>query len=186
MNFEKQFKKTKPIIQGYAKRYAKATGIPREEYESALCEEFAKRAMIYDGRIPFTAFIKPILTQKALKVASRKERKFYDNVLHTDGMIDEDCNPTFEFISEVDIEKEVISPTKKCADKLQLIHALTSQADEITTAIVKRMLENPDATKNSIATELGIHHQIVDRRLRRLAKNYDEKRFGDVSQYLAI
>lgn len=185
MNFEEQFNKTRRTISEYASRFSKATNIPVEEFESAMCEEFAKKAKMYDGRIPFTAYIKPILNQCSQRVASRKERKYYDNIIFVDGLSDEDGNPTFEFESSINVELEATEPIKKCEDKRQLIHALLESADEITTAIVDRMLENPDATRNSIAAELGIHHQIVERKLKRLAKYYDETRFGDISQYLA-
>ncbi|WP_336638432.1 winged helix-turn-helix domain-containing protein [Lysinibacillus fusiformis] len=186
MNFEKQFNRTRKTISVFSKRFSYATNIPIEEYESAMCEEFAKKYYKYDGRIPFDAYIKPVLHQCAQKVASRKERKFYDSVIHVDGIIDEDCNPKFEFVSDVDIENEVVSPIKKCEDKLQLIHALISQADDITTAIVNHMLENPNASMRSIARDMGVHPSKISRCITRLAKNYDSKRFGDVSQYLAV
>lgn len=188
MTIEEQFNKTKPTIALYAKRFSKATNIPVEEYESAMWEEFGKKAERYDGRVSFSAYIKPILNQCSQRVASRREKKFYSNVVHAEGISDEDGNPSFEFESEINVEIEAIEslePTKKCEDKRQLIHALLESADEITTAIVNRMLENPDASRNSIAAELGIHHEIVTRRLKRLAKHYDQARFGEISQYLA-
>lgn len=188
MNFEEQFNKTKPTIRWYARCFSNSTNIPYEEYESALYEEFGDKFDAYDGRITFTAFIKPILRQRALRVADkrRKEGKFYNNLYYIDGESDEDGNPTFELAGEVNIEEEVVSPKKKCEDKRQLISALLSSADELTTAIVTQMLKNPDASRKSIADRLGIHHQVLTRKLSKLAKNYDQSRFGDLSQYLAV
>lgn len=187
MNIEEQFNKTKPIIREYSRRFSKATNIPYEEFESALCEEFGAKFERYDGRIAFTAFIKPVLHQRAARLADkrRKEGRFYENIYYIDGESNEDGNPTFELAGDVDVEEEVVSPKKKCEDKRQLISTLLSSADELTTAIVTHMLEDPNASKKSIADKLGIHHQLLTRKITRLAKNYDQTVFGDLSQYLA-
>lgn len=186
MKFEDQFNKTKPIIKLFAKRYSKATNIPVEEFESALCEEFSKKFRCYDGRIKFTSFIKPILTQCATRVAARKERKFYDNIVHVDGLQDEEGKEVFEFADENLTDQIALERIEKSPDKLQLIQALTEKADEFTVAAVELILEKPNASLNSIASEMGVHHETLKRKLKRLAKNYDQSRFGDLSQYLAV
>ena len=186
MGFEEQFNRTKPVIDLFAKRYSKATNIPVEEFESALCEEFSKKFEHYDGRIKFTAFIKPVLSQCALRVADRKERKFYDNVIHVDGLQDEDGEDLFEFADESRTDELAIERIEKGPNKLQLVRALVEKADEFTVAAVELILKNPDASLNSIAAEMGVHHETLSRKLKRLAKNYDQSRFGDLSQYLAV
>jgi len=186
LKIEEQFNKTKPIIELFAKRYSKATNIPVEEFESALCEEFSKKFGSYDGRIKFTAFIKPILVQCAMRVAARKERKFYDNIVHVDGLQDEDGSDMFEFADENLTDQVALERIEKSPDKLTLVRALIEKSDEFTVAAVELSLKNPDASFNSIAAEMGVHHETLKRKLKRLAKNYDQSRFGDISQYLAV
>lgn len=186
MKFEEQFNKTKSLILLFSKRYSRATDIPVEEFESALCEEFSAKYERYDGRIPFNAYIKPILTQCAARVASRGEKRFHGNVLHVEGLLDEDGSEMFEFADENKLEDIVLERIEKSPDKLLLVRALTEKADEFTVAAVELILLKPNASLNSIASEMGVHHETLKRRLKRLAKNYDESRFGDLSQYLAV
>lgn len=186
MDFEKQFNKTRRTILIFARRFSRATNIPKEEFESAMCEEFSKKYDGYDGRISFEAYIKPILHQCSQRVAARKERKFYDNVIHVDSLVDEDGIAVFEFADKNTAEDVAIKRIEKSPDKLLLIRALTSKADEFTVAAVNLILEKPNASMRSIAEEMGVHHSKVTRCISRLAKNYDSKRFGDVSQYLAV
>lgn len=186
MNFETEYMKTLPTIKRFAKKFSKATNIPPEEYESAMCEEFSKKYFKYDGRISFSAFIKPILNQCASRVAERKERKFYDNVLHVDGIQDDEGNATFEFVDENDVEKLALDRIEKGSDKLSLIQALVKDADEFTVVAVKLILEKPNASLNSIAKEMSVHPQTLSRKITRLARNYDQSRFGDLAQYLAV
>lgn len=186
MNFEKQFNRTKKIILIYSKRFSKATNIPIEEYESALCEEFSKKYERYDGRIPFDTYMKPILHQCAQRVAARKERKFYDNIIHVEGLVDEEGNAVFEFADKNTAEDVALKRIEKSLDKMQLIQALTSKADEFTVAAVNLILEKPNASMRSIAKEMGVHPSKVTRSISRLAKNYDSSRFGDLQQYLAV
>lgn len=185
MKFEQQFNKTKPTILLFAKRYSKATNIPIEEFESALCEEFSKKFDGYDGRITFSAYIKPILTQCATRVAERRERKFYRNVVHVDGLVDDDGDDMFEFVDESNVEEVALNRIEKSPDKLSLVRALLEKSDEFTVVAVELILAKPNASLNSIAAEMGVHHEMLKRKLRRLAKNYDQSRFGNLSQYLA-
>ena len=145
MNFEEQFNRTKPTIKFFAQKFSKATNIPVEEFESAMCEEFSKKYERYDGRISFDAYIKPILNQCAHRVAARKERRFYDNVIHVDGMQDEEGNEVFEFADENTAE-EVAVENEKSSDKLLLIRALVEKSDEFTVAAVQLILKNPDTS----------------------------------------
>lgn len=185
MNIEDRFNKTKPIIAMYAMRFSKATNIPVEEYESALCEEFAEKAEKYDGRIPFTSYIKPKLNQRAMRVAERKERRFYDSIVHAESIVDEQGNVSFEFADSIDVAEIAVNNIEISPDKLPLIRALMEKADDFTVAAVDLILSNPNASLNSIATEMGVQLIQLKRKLKHLAKNYDQARFGDISQYLA-
>ena len=129
MEFEQQLNNAIPLIKLLSRKYSRATNIPYEEYMSALYEEFHKKFDSFDQvKGEFGKFAKVILTQRALRVADhkRKERKFYDNVLHIDGQVDEDGDPTFEFEDTViNVQDTAIENIEKSPDKLQLIRALT-------------------------------------------------------------
>ncbi|OMC96245.1 hypothetical protein MKX34_24075 [Paenibacillus sp. FSL R5-0636] len=92
---------------------------------------------------------------------------------------------------DTDVELAVIQRVvrKKRTDQLELIDSLTRSAktDTTTTTIVEAYLFAPlDAKPTEIARSLGIHHETVKRKLRRLARRYDANRFGDVREYLAV
>lgn len=186
MKLEEQFNSIKPIVKEYAERFSKATDIPKEEYESALYEEFALKVNRYDGRIAFSAFIKPILNQRALRVAARKERRFYENVTFIEDLVDDEGNPTYSFEDDSKTDDIAINKIEKSPDKLQLIRALTEKADDFTVAAVSLLLSKPNASLTSIATEMGVNHTTLKRKVQRLARNYDQSRFGDLQQYLAV
>lgn len=189
MNFNQQLNKAIPLIKLLARRYSKATNIPYEEFVSSLHQEFYEKFETFDNmKGEFSKFVKVTLTQKAQRIADpkRKERQFYDKILYIDGQVDDEGEPIYEFEDElVNVQATAISNIEKSPDKLQLIRALIEHADDFTIAVVNRKLENPNATSNSIATEMGVDHKKVDRCIRRLSRNYDPSRFGDISQYLA-
>lgn len=119
----------------------------------------------------------------------RKEQtrgKRYELTINKD---DEDAS-TSEIKDELTTEDIVIeSYKKKEADQRQLIDFLSRSAktDTTTTTIVTAYLFAPlDAKPTEIARSLGIHHETVKRKLRRLARRYDANRFGDVYEYLAV
>ncbi|WP_419884871.1 hypothetical protein [Paenibacillus sp. B-A-8] len=119
----------------------------------------------------------------------RKEQtrgKRYELTINKD---DEDA-PTSEIADELTTEDIVIQRYKKKeADQRQLIDFLSRSAktDTTTTTIVTAYLFAPlDAKPTEIARSLGIHHETVKRKLRRLARRYDANRFGDVHEYLAV
>lgn len=91
------------------------------------------------------------------------------------------------------VEDEVIGNVdkKKEADQRQLIDFLvisdSKEPDATTTDIVEAYrLAPPSAKDTAIAKSLGIHHETVKRKLRRLARRYDANRFGDYRDYLAV
>lgn len=187
MNFEQQFNSILPFIKFYASKLSIATSIPKEEYESAMCEEFYEKYDKYDGRISFNSYIKPILQQKARRTSELKKFEFYRKTVRLEDYVDSEGKETpQEFADSIDVSEEARMRIEKSPDKLQLIRALTEKADDFTVAAVNLLLSKPNASLTSVATELGVNHTTLKRKFQRLAKNYDSKRFGDVSQYLAV
>lgn len=187
MNFEQHFNSMRPFIHQYARKLSLATSIPIEEYESAMCEEFYAKYDKYDGRISFNAYIKPKLQQKARRTSKLKKFEYYRKITRLEVHTDNDGREIErEFADSIDVSEEARARIEKSPDKLQLIRALSEKADEVTVAAVNLMLSKPNASLNSIATEMGVHHETLKRKFRRLAKNYDPSRFGDLNQYLAV
>lgn len=191
MRFEDQFNSFYPTILAIAGRYAKTTNIPFEEYESSLCEEFYLKYNSFDPNRSsnFNSFMRVVLTQRASRVASRRERRFYDNVIFYESLtFDEDGeSQEFDLPMDWDLEDRVISEMEKKtdADKRQLIDALTANTDPLTTAIVNEYLNNLDATFTSVGKKLGIHPQTVKRKLAYLSRKFNENLYGEISAYLA-
>jgi len=86
-----------------------------------------------------------------------------------------------------EVECSVIQ--KEEADHRQVIDFIlrTAKPDATTTAIVEAyLIAPPSATRKEIARSLGLHHEIVKRKLLSLSRHYDANRFGEHYDYLAV
>ncbi|PGY64378.1 sigma-70 family RNA polymerase sigma factor [Bacillus cereus] len=118
------------------------------------------------------------------KLRTRRKYELYDG---PDS--DENENTAmFETLKDdFDLEEHVIK--KKEVDQRELIDFLADPEqvnDETTTAIVESFLssENKTPTPTAIGKMLGLHHSTVIRKIERLAKRFDERRFGNYQGYL--
>lgn len=186
MEFNKKFNSFYPVLISIAKRYSRSTAIPFEEYESSLCEEFYLKYESFDSdrRDNFNAFMRVVLTQRATRLANRREREFYDNVeFYEASTFDEDGEEQeFDIPSDFDLEDHVIKKTDE--DKRQLIQALAGKADSITQKIVNEFLKGEHASPTAIGRALGVHHQVIARKLTYLSRNFNENEFGEIDSYL--
>jgi hypothetical protein len=99
---------------------------------------------------------------------------------------DEDA-PTSDVVDNYNLEEDVLSQLrKKEDDQRQLIVSLIDPAkvDNDTTLIVSQFPQHDSIT--ALAKALGMHHEFVKRKLRKLSRGYDANRFGDVNEYLAV
>lgn len=99
---------------------------------------------------------------------------------------DDNDAPMLEVVTEISAE-ETSYLSKKEADQRQLIDFLVndpSQVDHDTTLIVSQFHKYDSIT--ALAKALGMHHESVKRKLRKLSHRYDANRFGDVAGYLAV
>ncbi|MFD1267558.1 hypothetical protein [Paenibacillus motobuensis] len=96
--------------------------------------------------------------------------------------------PTSEPTTGETVEDEYFSlQRKKEIDQLQLIDFLVNdptQVDRETILIVSQFSQYASIT--ALSKALGMHHEYVKRKLRRLSRRYDSNRFGDYSEYLAV
>jgi len=96
-----------------------------------------------------------------------------------------------EYISETaaTVKGADVELLKKETDHRQVIDFLVrhSPSDAATTAIVEAYLFTPGSvSRKEIARTLGLHHEVVKRKLNRLSRYYDGNRFGDIYDYLAV
>lgn len=190
MNFEKQFNKFYPILQAIAKRYARTTSVPYEEYESSLSEEFFLKYKDFNPRrnANFNAFMRVVLTQRASRVANRTEGSFYDSITYLEtSSIDDEEEQELEIAFDWDLEEHVLEELEKKTDedKRQLINALVDKSDPTTKQIVAEYLHSEHARPTAIGKALGIHHQTIIRKISYLARNFNESKFGEIDAYLA-
>lgn len=125
----------------------------------------------------------------------RSERSRHNHFELTIDSSDEDT-PMSEVVDDQTVESIVMyRQRKKEADQLRkLIDFLSdpTQVDSDTTRIVSSFREvNADGSLRyssitALAKALGLHHEVVKRKLRKLSRRYDANRFGDISEYLAV
>jgi DNA-directed RNA polymerase specialized sigma24 family protein len=99
---------------------------------------------------------------------------------------DDNDTLTLDIATDISAEEESFR-TKKEADQLELIDFLTNdprQVDHDTTLIVSQFRRYDSIT--ALAKALGMHHEYVKRKIRRLSHLYDANRFGSHIEYLAV
>ena len=176
MTFEERYEKFKPVLMSIARRYANSSPIPIEEYESALSEEFFMRYDEFDERRNnnFGAFMRVILTQKATRIATRKERKYYDSIEYIDlpEESDEETKYPLELVSDVDVEEQIFD--------VMFVEEQLAKADLAGDDETRRILEvffaEPNASFREIARQLGLNDKLVKRRLQAVARDIKEAR----------
>ncbi|ANY67691.1 hypothetical protein BBD42_15370 [Paenibacillus sp. BIHB 4019] len=100
-----------------------------------------------------------------------------------DTMMDDGDISDANLRSDYAIETEVLT---KEADHRQVIDSIVdpSQVDTVTTLIVTAFPEYKSIA--ALAKALGLHHEVVKRKLHALSRRYDANRFGDYRDYLAV
>lgn len=188
MELESQFNSFHPKIKSLAKRYARETSIPAEDFESAMCEGFWVSFETYDANKNdnFDAFIFSKLKKRAIDVIRSKYGKSWQRSDYLEDKLPANCEGmnAVEVLVIADTNTESSAIERLDGDKLQLIKHLTSGSDSFTIAVVKELLETGQTIKG-VSTRLGVHNYKTSRALRKLHKRYDEKKFGDYRSYIA-
>ncbi|WP_127506857.1 hypothetical protein [Paenibacillus humicus] len=131
---------------------------------------------------------------KALKNArlnfyrKRKRSERWFGVLELDQPVDhgEDGAATPTLLDRKGSSDNVAQKMKE-ADQRQLIDSFVNdpaKVDPVTTLIVTKFSQYDSVT--ALAKALGIHHEVVKRKLERVRRQYDANRFGDYREYLAV
>lgn len=161
----------------------------QETFDNAIWE-LSER----DDLLNFATTLSSALLRKRLMVFrgnGRRRKRIPGSLDETVANESGEYSPKYPTPEEPSAE-EVAMPNlcrKKEDDQRQLIDFLkhSGKPDATTTAIVEAFLfAPPSASDTAIAESIGIHHETAKRKLRKLARQYDANRFGDVSDYLAV
>ncbi|MFF2886694.1 hypothetical protein [Paenibacillus sp. NPDC057967] len=112
---------------------------------------------------------------------SKEATESYEAIL--ESTVEEGTAIPDSFQSSHNLEHEVLM---KEADHRQVIDSLVNdptQVDPVTTLIVTEFPKYKTVT--ALAKALGLHHEDIKRKLRRLSRRYDANRFGDYYEYLS-
>jgi DNA-directed RNA polymerase specialized sigma subunit len=182
-----------PIIKNITYEFTSFRALPFDELFSHLSLYFWKETQIFETNrnSDFKSYITFKLKRRALDFLRGKEGTFYKRILPLN--INEDSSEedaaTFEIADTFNLEEALINSeeVKTDVDKRQLIDELVEKRkDSLTTAIVREYLSPEQLTPTAIGNKLGVHHEVVKRRIKSLSKNFDEKQFGNLDSYLAV
>lgn len=188
MSIENLIKSNRHLVDVVVSDFAKSRNHLREELESGLMVELWESIKDYDRSrgAKISTYILGRLRRRANYLVDPKrnsDASYYNRLVAPTTNDDGERYTVEEFIDIVYSECERIPNTTE-VDQRQLIDSLCdpSQVDDVTTAIVTNFprYKNP----NALAKGLGLHREVVDRRLRKLARNYDAELFGDYRDYL--
>ncbi|OAJ75130.1 hypothetical protein AYJ08_05800 [Brevibacillus sp. SKDU10] len=120
---------------------------------------------------------------EAIRKAREQLTWFDDGCANTLERMSDEFDPNYQSSIE-----EKILVGKKERDKRELVSHLIESAktlsDEVTVKILTEFSKY--SSPNKLAKALGLHHETVNRKLRRISRLYDANRFGDINDYLAV
>ncbi|MDR9852951.1 sigma factor [Paenibacillus sp. VCA1] len=196
MEINENIKMFLPTIRAISYANSRSTGIPKEDFESELCEATWNALRSYDPNkgCSTKTWVMRHIKQATCRLIKSKHGTHYRRVrivLDAPFPDDPDSSQTTQLTDNVTTEEDFFARKhKKEADQRQLIdslvHSGSEAPDATTTAIVEAFLAQPSASDAAIAKSLGIHPETVKRKLRKLARRYDANRFGNIYDYLAV
>ena len=85
------------------------------------------------------------------------------------------------------VEDDVIKKMTESGRQAVIDHLLhPAKSDIATTAIVAILKVSSFESPTSLGKAAGVHHEVVKRKLRAMARLYDRNRFGDIRDYFAV
>lgn len=192
--FNKLYNDTKRTIHNMSVKYHKRSGVPVDELTSQLNEElwFAYRDYDESKNAKLMTWVNGCLTRRAIDVIREREGSYRRTVTHSveppDSLEEFSNTVTSDIDSGVRTEEIVLERLKE-ADQRQLIDSITRsvKTDTTMTSIIAAYeTAHPSASPNAIAKTLGIHHETVNRKLRKLGRQFDSSRYGDIRDIIAV
>lgn len=187
-NFEEAFQSFEKVLDATARKFSAEFKEDYSEVRSLINFEFWEAWKDYDddiGCVSFETFVSRRLKFRVIDFFRSKERQFFRGMNRLEGM---PSAATFDIPDEFDLLDNLInrSETRTDSDKRQLIDVLTENSDPLTTAIINEYLSDLKANPRRIGRKLGVHHVTVTRRLKKLAKNFDPTKYGNIESYLEV
>lgn len=124
------------------------------------------------------------------RLRRQREVSLYEPISNEPMDEDDAGAPTLEAVLKAcdygpyNTAREALNKMKR-AEQRQLLDSLLESADSLTAAIIAS-IDRYGHNYTAIANSLGITKCRPKRRLEALARKYDEKRFGDINDYLAV
>jgi RNA polymerase sigma factor (sigma-70 family) len=166
MSFEERYTEFYPRLKAIANRYSKLSGVAVEEFISALSEEFWLRYSDYDVErlANFQSYMQTALSQRALKLAKRKEREYQQRTTSVDKVMagfdgEDDITPE-AFVDSIDVDKLIVNRI--------FIDTLLEGEDKTTRSIVAAKLAEPSGSNYEIADMVETSEYTVRARLKKL------------------
>ncbi|MBU8597324.1 hypothetical protein KM908_14355 [Alkalihalobacillus clausii] len=157
----------------------------KADLESDLMLELWKAIQQYDDShgAKLSTYITRRLRRKALSVIDPKNNANASYYSRKAAPTASDGEP-LEVEDIIDAATPYVDTKTTKADQRQLIDFLLdrTKVDEVTIAVVTNFPKY--RTPNALAKALGLDFNQVDRRLRKLARNFDADLFGDYRDYL--
>jgi DNA-directed RNA polymerase specialized sigma subunit len=188
-NFGLLYKLHKHQIDSISHKFTLGTRYSLDDMKQVLTIEFWFKLEKFDSEKwdNIEGFMQYALSQKAIRELNRqkwyletKDSTYLEDINQSNG---EEDAATFEIADTFNLEETVTDSLVK----RQLIEKLVeNKKDPLTTAIVREYLSPEQPSPTAIGLKLGVHHEIVKRRIKSLSKFFDEKQFGSLDSYLAV
>lgn len=118
-----------------------------------------------------------------LREKNQRRRKM--EIYEGDELLDQGVGDLLEVIGgEKSAEECALSCVQRERDQWPLISSLVAHSDDFTKKVVE-LLPSYDFSFSALGRALGVHHSKVSRALTRLSRNYDQERFGEISDYMS-
>ncbi len=170
--------------RGYRYHARKLWSSP-EEVQAAFEDTLLSVLTKYDGQRPFANLLARSIKNTKATIYRKCKRYCESQPLIVDHKTEDSEELPIEIADEYTLEQQFFESQTK-GDQRQLISHLIDPdkvSDAKTTAIVEAFPKYNSIT--ALGKALGMHHEQVLRRLRKLAKNYDPNEFGDIHDYLS-
>lgn len=183
--FNDLFRLFYPGIKARSRKEHERTGIEVEEFESALCEHFARAALNWnpDGQASFCTYW--YSTQR--NVVQKVTRDEYDKYQRRKGYINIDD----ENVVEISDQSECVDSSENKMNqpyKLRLIHSLielSGKHAQKVSLVCDLYLSGRVSSYQEVGDLIGVSKQNVSNWLKKLATYFNHERFGSLDDYVA-
>ncbi|GAA0378891.1 hypothetical protein [Bacillus horti] len=155
---------------------AKKLGTDSNEILSLVHETMLRTVNQYSGDHDFEHFFnKSFRNAKRDFIRKKKNRERYELV---NSDLIKESGRAYSIVAEED------TPISLVKEQRKIISFLIERVEEPTTRSIIHFFPQYDSV-TALGRALGLHHETIKRKLRRLSQGYDENRFGKITDYLS-